>query len=82
MLHFQALPQFMTDITKSNRAVKTALQPKIKGVLTMKKFWKIVYTYDNITYKTEYIPKKIKRSGWWLSHDDEIKIVQVSIVKM
>ena len=48
----------------------------------MKKFWKIVYTYDNINYKTEYIPKNIKRRSWWLNLDKEIKIVQVSVVKM
>jgi hypothetical protein len=49
----------------------------------MKKFWKICYHYfgeDKI--RTEYIPKNIKRSGWWLTADPTIIIVQVSIVKM
>jgi hypothetical protein len=48
----------------------------------MKKFWKIVYTYDDITYKTEYIPKNIKRRSWWLNLDKEITIIQVSVIKM
>lgn len=49
----------------------------------MKKFWKIVYHYyGEDTYKTEYIPKNIKRKSWWLNFDYQITIDQVSVVKM
>ena len=49
----------------------------------MKQFWKICYHYfGEEKIRTEYIPKKIKRFGWWLNTDNQIIIDQVSIVKM
>ena len=49
----------------------------------MAKFWKICYHYyGEEKIRTECIPKKIKRSGWWLTTDNTIIVDQVSVIKM